>query len=398
MDATRVVGWLMVLFAAGLLLLGILWIVLRWQSPQISGVSNYERAMLGIEYQRTVISALATAAQIVGGLLLVSGIYFAWRSAKAAEENLMIASEGQVTERFTRATDQLGASEMSRRLGGIYALERIAQDSQKDHLPIMEILASFVRERAPKNLTVDVPDDIQAAMGVLVRRNVRRVGEPSSVGQIDFGTLALNKLNLRGGNFSRLSFVNASLANADFAGADLSQCDFRFANLEGARLDRANIEGTLFDSAKMRGASLIGVRGKGMAYFDSADLSDAKLEGMEIGGYFPFAHLGGASFVGVDLRRSFFNSTRLAATMTDANLEGVRLDAFLSGANFTRANLRGAILYGSVVGTVFDQAHLEDANLEQVDGLTKQQLATAITNSKTILPSYLKTTDQSPKD
>lgn len=33
-------------------------------------------------------------------------------------------------------------------LSGIYALERIAQDSKKDHWPIMEILTAYVRENA----------------------------------------------------------------------------------------------------------------------------------------------------------------------------------------------------------------------------------------------------------
>src|SRR4051812_24926990 len=40
---------------------------------------------------------------------------------------------GQLTERFTRAIDQLGSTSLDVRLGGIYALERIARDSADDH-------------------------------------------------------------------------------------------------------------------------------------------------------------------------------------------------------------------------------------------------------------------------
>jgi hypothetical protein len=35
------------------------------------------------------------------------------------------------------------------RLGTIYALERIAEDSERDHIPIMETLCAYIRQNAP---------------------------------------------------------------------------------------------------------------------------------------------------------------------------------------------------------------------------------------------------------
>jgi hypothetical protein len=87
-------------------------------------------------------------AQILGGTALISGLYFTWRT-------LQVTSEGQITERFTRAIDQLGKFDDERkklfeiRLGGIYALERIARESPEDYWPIMEILTAYVRHNAP---------------------------------------------------------------------------------------------------------------------------------------------------------------------------------------------------------------------------------------------------------
>ena len=75
-------------------------------------------------------------AQILGGTALLSGLYFTWRT-------LQVNREGQITARFTRAIDQLGATDeegnklFEIRLGGIYALERIARESEEDHWPIM---------------------------------------------------------------------------------------------------------------------------------------------------------------------------------------------------------------------------------------------------------------------
>jgi hypothetical protein len=83
--------------------------------------------------------------QAVGGLALLIGLYFtakAWRTTQ----------EGQVTDRFTKAINQLGETgpeKLAIRLGGIYALERIARDSDRDHWLIMEILTAYVREHAP---------------------------------------------------------------------------------------------------------------------------------------------------------------------------------------------------------------------------------------------------------
>jgi hypothetical protein len=91
-------------------------------------------------------------AQILGGTALLSGLYFTWRT-------LQVNREGQITERFTRAIDQLGKTDekgyklLEIRLGGIYALERIAGESEEDYGPIMEILTAYVRQHSRRGST-----------------------------------------------------------------------------------------------------------------------------------------------------------------------------------------------------------------------------------------------------
>ena len=104
------------------------------------------------------------------------GIFFTWRGQRItqeslqdtrenSEENLRLAREGQITERFTRAIDQLGATDEANnkkleiRLGGIYALERIAGDSLamedspgRDYSTVMEVLTAYVRENTRNHL------------------------------------------------------------------------------------------------------------------------------------------------------------------------------------------------------------------------------------------------------
>src|SRR5207248_11751254 len=78
----------------------------------------------------------------------------AWRNLRATQAKLDVDREAQITNRFTQAIGQLGAElkdgkpDLEVRLGGIYALERIARDSSRDHWTIMEVLTAYVRQNA----------------------------------------------------------------------------------------------------------------------------------------------------------------------------------------------------------------------------------------------------------
>jgi len=64
-----------------------------------------------------------TGVQVLGGLVLALGAFFTART-------IQVNKEAQITERFSRAIDQLGRDELDVQLGGIYALERIASGLQ----------------------------------------------------------------------------------------------------------------------------------------------------------------------------------------------------------------------------------------------------------------------------
>jgi hypothetical protein len=117
---------------------------------------------------------VVTLAQILGGTALLSGLYFTWRT-------LQVNREGQITERFTRAIDQLGATHddnsknLELRLGGIYALERIARESEEDHWSIMEVLTAYVRDRAPWRPS----EDQQGEEGATIEKSEEDPGRSS---------------------------------------------------------------------------------------------------------------------------------------------------------------------------------------------------------------------------
>lgn len=81
--------------------------------------------------------------QIGAGLLAAGALVYTAR-------NFGLSREGHVTDRYTKAIEQLGSERLDVRLGAIYALERIMIDSARDHPTIVEVLAAFVREHSPR--------------------------------------------------------------------------------------------------------------------------------------------------------------------------------------------------------------------------------------------------------
>jgi hypothetical protein len=145
----------------------------------------------------------ATRAQVIGGIVVFFTAFTAWRNLKVAEEK-------QVTERFSKAVEQLGHDDVHVRLGAIYSLERIANDSDKDYWQVMEILTAYVRGRSPwseeceeairNEQQSEVPPlkiDIQAVLTVLNRRK-HTLGHGESH-PLDLSGTDLRKANLQWG-------------------------------------------------------------------------------------------------------------------------------------------------------------------------------------------------------
>ena len=85
---------------------------------------------------------LLTAA---AGLFAVGALGFTALNFTLSRRTFELTEQGQVTERYTKAVEQLGSDKLDVRIGGIYALERIARDSARDHPTVMQVLTAFIR-------------------------------------------------------------------------------------------------------------------------------------------------------------------------------------------------------------------------------------------------------------
>ncbi len=307
---------------------------------------------------------VAIAVAGLPGLAAVVALIFAALSVRATDDQLKIAAQGQITDRYNAAVTNLGSSSIDVRLGGIYALQRLMQDSPRDQPTVVAILCAFVRDRAPLIARQAFPPpppptDIQAALTVVGTRNTANDGHTTLI-DLNHAQLAAAQLihtsfrganlfganlfdaHLRGANLSRANLENGNVTDADLRGANLTSAEALGADLSGADLIRADL-----DLADLGGAHL-----------DGAILWDAHLGGAELGG----AYLEGAMFYHADLvRADFYGAYAVHVGLVGANLTGADLErANLTGADLEHANLTGARLY---------RANLTGANLKSVKGL-----------------------------
>jgi uncharacterized protein YjbI with pentapeptide repeats len=303
----------------------------------------------------------ATLLQGLAGVFVALGLALTWRqlqhNIQSTREQRDLERAGQITERFTRAVDQLGAEQLDVRLGGIYALERIARDSPGDQATIAEILTAYVRQRSPwpptqpgqyredwpldrqPRLRTRAPD-VQAAISVLGRGSFPQTS-PSGGDRLDLAAVDLRKANLAGANLQWATFdgtqlQEAILVDADLWGARLDGADLREACLIGAELQEAYLLNADLQKANLDGADLQKAR------LDGTNLHKASLIG---------THLQDAILESADLKEAaLFKADLEEASLMDADLQ----EAFLANAHLQKANLVGSDLRG---------AYLKEADL-----------------------------------
>ncbi|MFE0651470.1 pentapeptide repeat-containing protein [Streptomyces sp. NPDC059534] len=338
------------------------------------------------------------AVAILPGLAALVALLFTWREVRVAEQ-------GQLTSRFNDAIANLGSPSLDVRFGGIYALERIMQDSRRDQPRVVLVLSAYVRRHAsvPATGFVKEPEeppsgqdptivrpatDVAAVVNVLAHRSPGRDGDT----QVDWNGADLRGLFLtawtsrdlaqfpEGGAFPRarvpLAYVNlerADLRHASLTGVDLRNAFVAEATLRQSQLLRVDLSDADLSLADLSLANVLD------SDLSGADLSGALLRESSLGRLelpnrvVTPCDLSGALLWDADLTR---------ASLAGANLTGAVLaDADLTDASLAGARLRGAKLSAAdpslqariFSGTVTESADLTRADLSEAD-LTEADL------------------------
>lgn len=407
--------------------------VARWMGPAISLVIILLILLAIITAFMVLIQAIffglpnTPGAGLGTGALAVAIIgapFVIWR-AIVAQKTVDVQEQGLITDRINKAVQGLGTEKtvirngeewsepnLEVRIGAIYALERIAQDSARDHVQIMEILCAYIRHNAPApaednwpelemkageddgpleadwaerlkafedaqaeaKAKLKVREDIQVALNVLGRRRPeQRLLEaqafdapegaefvfdnecPDYDGPRDgYDQPALEAFKAKIEEWKDRLYAYRGY-RLDLRSANLRGADLFGLNLAGARLNGTHLQGAILWGTNLTGALL------NYARLDNADLRNANIGGAALW----MVGLQGADLRGTRLQRADIVETR----MQGANLSAARLHrammpkVMLQGADMRMAQLQGAYLQDARM----QNADVRAARLQGVD-------------------------------
>ncbi|MEV3985313.1 pentapeptide repeat-containing protein [Nonomuraea sp. NPDC049758] len=128
---------------AALLVGAAAWGVSAWLLQDLDKLPTLaERVSARIEAART---ALAAAAGVGAAVTLLLAMRRQRHQELATAHTTHDAAERRVTELYTKAAEQLGNDQAPVRLAGLYALERLAQDTPALRQTIAEVICSYLR-------------------------------------------------------------------------------------------------------------------------------------------------------------------------------------------------------------------------------------------------------------
>ena len=291
-----------------------------------SGMESHSTTVRNIGF--IVAGVLALVFAVWRGVLAQRQAETAQRQSETSQRQSETAEQGLLNERYQKGAEMLGSDVLSVRLGGIYALQRLAEEHPEQyHVQIMELFCAFVRfpTGATRIALHSEVDDEQDEQRLILRPDVqdvmRAIGSRSSKG-IDLERSRKIRLYLRDAKISNLQTANANLSRAWLTNADLSNTILVRADLSGARLRQAKLH-----------CAQLGMANLSRAILDDAILSDARIMAADLShARLAGAQLTGANLAGANLTSASFSGLRgitrgsPATGLTQAQLDVARSD------------------------------------------------------------------------
>jgi hypothetical protein len=276
-------------------------VTLTWLLSEADRAPAAGRAQARLDAIRTGLSA---AAGTGGGVALLLAARRQWLSERtqahtedAAADIRHDATERRVTDLYTKAVDQLGSAKAPVRLGGLYALERLAQSAPEHRQTIVNVLCAYLR------MPFTPPDATQPSAGATGTEGAETAaaasaGDAREELQVRLTAQRILADHLRPGDGpepaatfwpdTALDLTGATLVDLDLSGCRLGPATFSRAELSGDAWFRhvqfsgdAGFAQTRFSgNAAFRGAQFsggagfVGAQFSGSAGFGWAQFSD----------------------------------------------------------------------------------------------------------------------------
>ena len=214
------------------------------------------------------------------------------QQVETAQRQAETAQQGLRNERYQKAAEMLGDEVLAVRLGGIYALQRLAEEDPGEyHIQIMSLFCSFVRhpttdDRHEREIDERLGeyggngrrDDVEAVMRAIRER-------PNSSVELEFSGKPFH-LDFQGARLGSLyidtlsSFPGSnSFVHADFTGAKLTGAVFEGLNFENALFNDADLTDAYFVRySHLKGTSFVGATLSGTTFSEVSGLTQAQLD------------------------------------------------------------------------------------------------------------------------
>jgi hypothetical protein len=256
------------------------------------------------------------------------------RVAEATERD---AAARRVTDLFTKSVEQLGSDKAAVRLGGMYALERLAQDNPEQRATVVNVFCAYLRMPFKPPGTPPEPEDGDTDYKAALVEHGEQVQER----EVRVAAQRILRDHLRKGSeedppVTYWPDTDLDLTGANLIDFDLSRCTVRSAIFASATFTgHANFQSVTFTRTAdfqsvtfTRTADFESVTFTRTAYFDSATFTDTA--------YFNSATFtNNANFtLATFTRTAYFNS----ATFTNnANFQSATFTrtAYFNSATFT---------------------------------------------------------------
>lgn len=376
--------------------------------------------------------SLGAGALIVAFL---SAPFLIWNTV-IKQRTLEFQKEGHLTDRISKAVEQLGAEKTVKkvvadkdgqpitretsepnlevRMGGLLSLERIAQDSTaydkgRDHVRVMEIICAYIRNNAPASMAKDFPLTA-VATSLSDGFSEAELEHRRELWTLRYGN-QWSDYRLRGGNLNDwlstlpLPGVDVVLALLIIGRRSSSQKLIEAAHMVGGRGNagsavnmppnsiaqdlgyRPDLRNICLQRAPLDGFCLSGLD-LSCARLEGAQMASAWLEGTNLSG----AILDGANLTNAELEQANAQNASLEGVMlTGANLKG----AYLQGAKLECADLSYSYAQGAdMTDARLDGANLNGSNLSHAN-LTWASISSAFLDKASLVGvTFLKTRAQ----
>ncbi len=342
----------------GALLIGVAaWGTVQWLLQDLRQLPVPQQISARIEAMRT---GLATAAGVGAAVTLMLAVRRQRHQELTAAHTTHDAAERRVTELYTKAIEQLGNAQAPVRLGGLYALERLAQDTPALRQTVVDVICAYLRMpyQAPAEEARE-PGVPRGAVGGVARvgarhdpqeeRQVRLTAQRILVDHLRYRPPAGRRgwrrppdPNVRHWPGTRLDLTGATLIDLSLVGCRIGEAEFRGARFVGTAgfggavfTGAARFGGACFaGAAEFRGTDFTGAAEFGETLFcGDAEFGKARFTGP--------AWFGEATFTGT----AWFGEAAFAAT---AGFSGA---TFTEEGGFGEATFTGTAEFGNALFT-----------------------------------------------